>query len=361
MSPARSAAPSWVAAPRPQKRQMPFAVLIGIIVVVVAGLAFGVIRYLEHLRQEDKLALDSETRAQRAELDEERRKLELLRGDLEAKSVAAARAAAALRQKAAAATAAAGSDPTKRAEAARLAAEARKMETQEEEAKESLAVVHKKLKVKKTGTAVDDRGAPAPAADPAPGVAPAPGAAAAAAPEAATLTPTAATAGASSPATAIAAPAAPTPAAPSAVDAPTPAAPANPGSGSSTPAPAPEPEKAAADPVPAPEAAPEPATPPPAQRPATIFLREGMTRPSRLDGRDPEYVPAARAAGIEGTVVVLYTIGESGDVERVRVLKNLPVLGAACAATVKRWRFSPYVHEGRRVSVLVRQAFVFKL
>jgi TonB family protein len=92
-----------------------------------------------------------------------------------------------------------------------------------------------------------------------------------------------------------------------------------------------------------------------------IFLRADMPKPERLEGSDPAYTEAAKAAGIEGLVVLLFTITPKGDVTNVRVIKNLPVLGDVCAATVRRWKFKPVIYQDQPVSVIVKQPFLFKL
>lgn len=361
--------PDGAPAPAPGKRRpLPFAVWVAVIVTLIGGIAFGVLRYLEHLHEEAREVLQAETLLQRAQLDEERRQLEALRTDLESRSQATTRAAAELRKKAAAAAAAAGGDPRLRAEAERLAVEARKLESEEAEVKKSLRALAKKLKKRSGADASDapdargsseskdsppkDRGAltntggGSDAARSPPALAPSVETVEAAAP-----------APIASPPPAEAAPAAPeTP--PAAAPPATTAQPAEP------PPPEPvQPRKAPSEPAPPPEeprVAPPPEPTPPAA-PRTIFLREGFRRPTRLEGRDPEYVPAARDASIEGTVVLLFTISPAGGVHSVRLVKDVPVLGNACETAVKRWRFAPYLHEGQLVSVVVRQAFTFKL
>jgi TonB family protein len=80
-----------------------------------------------------------------------------------------------------------------------------------------------------------------------------------------------------------------------------------------------------------------------------------------LAERDPAYTDEARSAGVTGIVSVLFQITESGDVKDVRIVKDLPLLGAVTREAVRRWKFEPVVLEGRPVSVIVRQAFLYKL
>ena len=79
-----------------------------------------------------------------------------------------------------------------------------------------------------------------------------------------------------------------------------------------------------------------------------------------LAGADPEYPPAARAAGIEGEVTVRYDVTAAGRVANVVVLAAKPagVFEQAALAAVASWRFRPPTTGGEpstapgRVSVL---------
>jgi protein TonB len=86
-----------------------------------------------------------------------------------------------------------------------------------------------------------------------------------------------------------------------------------------------------------------------------------MPQPVRVEGQMPVYTQAARERGIEGTVVVLFKVTPSGATSDVRIIKDLPLLGEICSVAVRRWRFRPVVHEGRPVTVVMKQAFVFRL
>ena len=62
-----------------------------------------------------------------------------------------------------------------------------------------------------------------------------------------------------------------------------------------------------------------------------------------LAAADPEYPPAARAAGIEGEVTVRYDVTAAGRVANVVVLAAKPagVFEEAALAAVTSWRFRP--------------------
>ena len=94
-------------------------------------------------------------------------------------------------------------------------------------------------------------------------------------------------------------------------------------------------------------AAPPPPPPPPkvvTNRPSPVG--ENDTPPEPLGAAPVPEMPAeAKAAGIEGTVIVKFTVTETGAVTDVKVLKGPPELHAVCIAAVKGMRFKPGRHE----------------
>jgi TonB family protein len=60
----------------------------------------------------------------------------------------------------------------------------------------------------------------------------------------------------------------------------------------------------------------------------------------------PVYPPIARAAHVEGTVVLRALISKSGDVEDVQVISGPPMLTAAAMDAVKQWKYRPYLLNG---------------
>jgi protein TonB len=114
-------------------------------------------------------------------------------------------------------------------------------------------------------------------------------------------------------------------------------------------------------------AAPTPPPPPPApvlpkvKKPVPVS--EGMTPPEPIVKLvKPEYPADAKAAGLEGTVVIRYVVSEQGDVTEVRAMKGPPELHAVCVAAVKAMRFKPALDaDGKPVMVVRYMKFPFKL
>jgi protein TonB len=94
--------------------------------------------------------------------------------------------------------------------------------------------------------------------------------------------------------------------------------------------------------VEAPSAAPPPPPPKPIIKDAPRPVSETDTPPELLGSAPiPEMPAQAKAVGVEGTVIVKFTVTETGTVTDVKVLKGPPELHAVCIAAVKAMRFKP--------------------
>jgi protein TonB len=76
----------------------------------------------------------------------------------------------------------------------------------------------------------------------------------------------------------------------------------------------------------------------------------------------PAYPADAKAAGIEGTVVIRYVVDEQGNVTEVKALKGPPELFDVCVAAVKAMRFRPALDgDGKPLAVVRYMKFPFRL
>jgi periplasmic protein TonB len=73
------------------------------------------------------------------------------------------------------------------------------------------------------------------------------------------------------------------------------------------------------------------------------------------------YPEIARAARVEGLVILEATIDERGLVTDARVLRSVPLLDAAALAALKQWRYTPTLLNGTPVRVLMTVTFRFSL
>lgn len=75
----------------------------------------------------------------------------------------------------------------------------------------------------------------------------------------------------------------------------------------------------------------------------------------------PVYPPVAKAAGIQGAVVLRAVISRVGTIENLAVLSGHPLLARAARDAVQQWRFRPYVLNGTAVEVETQITVIFKL
>jgi protein TonB len=108
------------------------------------------------------------------------------------------------------------------------------------------------------------------------------------------------------------------------------------------------------------------APPPPPPKPAASA---GVKTPPSTQGRgaritQPEYPPASRRAGEEGTVTLAVLVLENGRAGEIKVAKSsgFPKLDEAAVKEVQRnWRFVPGKEDGKPVSMWHTFAVTFRL
>lgn len=76
----------------------------------------------------------------------------------------------------------------------------------------------------------------------------------------------------------------------------------------------------------------------------------------------PEYPQDLLDAGIEGTVIIDFTVNKKGKVvEPLIVQSQGEEFDKASLACIKRWRFQPILKDGKPVDARLRQSFEFRL
>jgi len=115
-------------------------------------------------------------------------------------------------------------------------------------------------------------------------------------------------------------------------------------------------------PPPAPVPAPQP-VPARADRSGVYAaVPPGGTQPEEVDRVVPRYPMSARAAGVEGPVVIRGIVRRDGTIDNVEVIKDLPYgLGEAARAAVSRWRFRPATVGGDPIDVYYTVTVNFRL
>jgi len=108
-------------------------------------------------------------------------------------------------------------------------------------------------------------------------------------------------------------------------------------------------------------APPPPPPPPPPKRVGPVSLPENATPPSPISNPPPPYPAEARSEGIQATVVVKFVVTENGEVTNVTIVRGHPMFDAVVLATVRTWRFSPAMVDGKPISVYRSVRIPFKI
>ena len=98
-----------------------------------------------------------------------------------------------------------------------------------------------------------------------------------------------------------------------------------------------------------------------AAAPKKIAVSAGVIAGNKLGGMTPQYPAIAKAARIQGTVVLQATISKSGTIENLHVLSGPPMLQQAAMEAVKTWRYRPYLLNGEPVEVETQVNVIFTL
>jgi periplasmic protein TonB len=99
----------------------------------------------------------------------------------------------------------------------------------------------------------------------------------------------------------------------------------------------------------------KPSTPP------KLSISSGVMAGNLLEKTVPQYPAIARAARIQGTVVLQATIAKDGSIQNLRVINGPPMLQQAAIDAVRSWRYKPYLLNGEPVEVETTINVVFNL
>jgi protein TonB len=99
----------------------------------------------------------------------------------------------------------------------------------------------------------------------------------------------------------------------------------------------------------------------PEKMPGPLPVSGGVTEGMLLAPIQPVYPPIARAAGIQGTVVMEAVISKTGRIESLRALSGPDMLRRAAVDAVEAARYRPYLLSGVPTEVQTTITAVFKL
>jgi len=101
--------------------------------------------------------------------------------------------------------------------------------------------------------------------------------------------------------------------------------------------------------------------PDPPRSVAPIRVADLPVVPRKIVDVRPQYPEIARAARVEGTIIMEAVLDTSGRVTQLRVLKSVPMLDQAAVDAVRQWRYTPSLYGGHPVSVLMTITVRFTL
>jgi protein TonB len=96
-------------------------------------------------------------------------------------------------------------------------------------------------------------------------------------------------------------------------------------------------------------------------RPRSLNVSSGVADGNLLEKTMPQYPAIARAARIQGTVVLQATISKTGLIQNLKVVSGPPMLQQAAVDAVRSWRYKPYLLNGDPVDVETTISVVFNL
>jgi TonB family protein len=83
--------------------------------------------------------------------------------------------------------------------------------------------------------------------------------------------------------------------------------------------------------------------------------------PTKIRDVRPAYPQEAKAAGVQGIVILEVIIDPMGDVADAHVIKSVPMLDEPALEAVRQWRFTPTLLNGEPVPVVMTVTVNFRL
>jgi protein TonB len=80
-------------------------------------------------------------------------------------------------------------------------------------------------------------------------------------------------------------------------------------------------------------------------------VSSGVVQGLAISQPQPVYPPIAKAAHVQGVVVLHAIISKTGTIENLNVISGPPMLTGAAVDAVKRWRYKPYLLSGEPTEV----------
>jgi|SRR5579864_3300272 len=95
--------------------------------------------------------------------------------------------------------------------------------------------------------------------------------------------------------------------------------------------------------------------------PQRVRISQGVTRGLLIQKVEPQYPALARAARVQGDVILSAIIDTNGQITNLQLVSGHPMLVPAAIAAVKQWRYKPYLLNGQPVEVETTITVIFSL
>jgi protein TonB len=86
-----------------------------------------------------------------------------------------------------------------------------------------------------------------------------------------------------------------------------------------------------------------------------------IKEPKKIKDVKPVYPEDAKAAGVQGIVIIETLIGTDGAVKEAKVLRSVQMLDQAALEAVTQWRYTPTLLNGDPVEVIMTVTVTFTL
>ncbi len=95
--------------------------------------------------------------------------------------------------------------------------------------------------------------------------------------------------------------------------------------------------------------------------PQRVRISQGVTKGMVVHQVQPAYPPIARAARIQGDVILKAVISKDGEIQDLQLVSGHPMLVPAAIDAVRQWRYRPYLLNGQPVEVETTITVIFSL
>jgi len=96
-------------------------------------------------------------------------------------------------------------------------------------------------------------------------------------------------------------------------------------------------------------------------RPMRVRVSQGVMQGMVISKVQPVYPADAKAARIQGSVVIAAIIGKDGNIQSERLISGHPLLAPAAMDAVKQWKYRPYLLNGQAMEVDTQVTINFTL